>query len=55
MTRPWTVVLNGDLGSGKATVSVLLARRLGIRRVSIGDLYRRMAAVKMFLLMITVL
>src|SRR4051794_1003396 len=44
MTRPRTVVLNGDLGSGKTTVSVLLAQRLGVRRVSIGDLYRRMAA-----------
>jgi predicted cytidylate kinase len=44
MTRPGTVVLNGDLGSGKTTVSVLLAQRLGVRRVSIGDLYRRMAA-----------
>ncbi|GAA0578003.1 hypothetical protein GCM10010172_73530 [Paractinoplanes ferrugineus] len=44
MTLPRTVVLNGDLGSGKTTVSVLLAERLGVRRVSIGDLYRRMAA-----------
>ncbi|GAA2614808.1 hypothetical protein Adu01nite_33330 [Paractinoplanes durhamensis] len=44
MIRPCTVVLNGDLGSGKTTVSVMLAERLGVRRVSIGDLYRRMAA-----------
>jgi predicted cytidylate kinase len=44
MTRPRTVVFNGDLGSGKTTVSVMLAERLGVRRVSIGDLYRRMAA-----------
>lgn len=44
MTLPRTVVLNGDLGSGKTTVSVVLAERLGVRRVSIGDLYRRMAA-----------
>jgi cytidylate kinase len=44
MIRPRTVVLNGDLGSGKTTVSVMLAERLGVRRVSIGDLYRRMAA-----------
>src|SRR5947207_6926071 len=39
-----SVVLNGDLGSGKTTVSRLLAQRLGIRRISIGDLYRDMAA-----------
>jgi predicted cytidylate kinase len=39
-----SVVINGDLGSGKTTVSVLLARRLGVRRISIGDLYREMAA-----------
>ena len=39
-----TVVLNGDLGSGKTSVSVLLAQQLGVRRLSIGDLYRRMAA-----------
>jgi CMP/dCMP kinase len=38
-----SVVLNGDLGSGKSTVSVLLSRRLGIRRTSVGDLYRDMA------------
>lgn len=39
-----SVVINGDLGSGKTTVSVLLARRLGFRRVSIGDLYRELAS-----------
>jgi len=38
-----TVVINGDLGSGKSTVSILLAQRLGIRRISVGDLYREMA------------
>jgi predicted cytidylate kinase len=38
-----SVVVNGDLGGGKSTVSRLLARRLGIRRISIGDLYRHMA------------
>jgi CMP/dCMP kinase len=37
------VVINGDLGSGKSTVSALLARRLGRRRISVGDLYREMA------------
>lgn len=38
-----SVVFNGDLGSGKSTVSMLLAERLGIRRISVGDLYRQMA------------
>ena len=38
-----SIVLNGDLGSGKSTVSRLLAERLGIRRISVGDLYREMA------------
>lgn len=38
-----SIVLNGDLGSGKSTVSVELARRLGLRRISVGDLYREMA------------
>jgi CMP/dCMP kinase len=38
-----SVVLNGDLGSGKSTVSRLLAHRLGIRRISVGELYRSMA------------
>jgi len=38
-----SIVFNGDLGSGKSTVSILLAERLGIRRISVGDLYREMA------------
>jgi predicted cytidylate kinase len=38
-----SVVLNGDLGSGKSTVSILLSKRLGIRRISVGDFYREMA------------
>jgi cytidylate kinase len=38
-----SIVLNGDLGSGKSTVSKLLAKRLGIRRISVGDLYRDLA------------
>lgn len=39
-----SIVLNGDLGSGKTTVSIMLAERLGIPRISVGDLYRTMAA-----------
>jgi predicted cytidylate kinase len=38
-----SIVFNGDLGSGKSTVSVEIAKRLGMRRVSVGDLYREMA------------
>src|SRR2546423_4213592 len=38
-----SIVVNGDLGSGKSTVSTLLAQRLGVRRISVGDLYREMA------------
>lgn len=43
MAASRSVVINGDLGSGKSTVSRLLAQRLGIRRISVGDLYREMA------------
>lgn len=39
-----SIVISGDLGSGKTTVSRELAARLGVRRISIGDLYRQMAA-----------
>jgi CMP/dCMP kinase len=44
MAAQRSVVFNGDLGSGKTTVSKLLAQRLGMRRISVGDLYRDMAA-----------
>lgn len=43
MSGRQSIVLNGDLGSGKSTVSIELARRLGLRRISVGDLYREMA------------
>jgi predicted cytidylate kinase len=43
MATARSVVINGDLGSGKSTVSHLLTQRLGIRRVSVGDLYRQLA------------
>jgi cytidylate kinase len=43
MLEDRSIVVNGDLGSGKSTVSVELAKRLGLRRISIGDLYREMA------------
>lgn len=38
-----SIVVNGDLGSGKSTVSREIARRLGLRYVSMGDLYREIA------------
>jgi CMP/dCMP kinase len=38
-----SIVVNGDLGSGKSTVSTLLAQRMRLRRISVGDLYRQMA------------
>jgi CMP/dCMP kinase len=38
-----SIVVSGDLGSGKSTVTTELARRLDLRRVSVGDLYRQMA------------
>jgi cytidylate kinase len=38
-----SIVVSGDLGSGKSTVTKELSRRLGLRRVSVGDLYRQMA------------
>jgi predicted cytidylate kinase len=43
MAKRRSVVLNGDLGSGKSTVSFMLAAQLGIRRISVGDLYRKLA------------
>jgi CMP/dCMP kinase len=38
-----SIAISGDLGSGKSTVSVELSRRLGLRRVSVGDLHRELA------------
>lgn len=38
-----SITVSGDLGSGKTTVSVDLAERLGLPRVSIGDLHRELA------------
>lgn len=38
-----SIVVSGDLGSGKSTVTSLLARHLGLRRVSMGDLHRAIA------------
>jgi cytidylate kinase len=38
-----SIVINGDLGSGKSTVTTELAARLGMRRVAMGDVHRAMA------------
>jgi CMP/dCMP kinase len=38
-----SVVINGDLGSGKSTVAEAVSQRLGIKRLSIGDLHRQIA------------
>jgi len=43
MVRPRSITINGDLGSGKSTVAIELARRLGRRRISMGDIYREIA------------
>ncbi|HZB30246.1 MAG TPA: cytidylate kinase family protein [Streptosporangiaceae bacterium] len=43
MERPRTITINGDLGSGKSTVAIELANRLGRRRISMGDIYRQIA------------
>jgi cytidylate kinase len=38
-----SIVINGDLGSGKTTIARLIAERTGLRSISIGDLYREIA------------
>jgi CMP/dCMP kinase len=43
MKRPRSITINGDLGSGKSTVAIELADRLGWRRISMGDIYRQIA------------
>ena len=46
MTNPRSIVISGDIGSGKSTISLQLASRLGLRRVSVGNLYRDMAGAR---------
>jgi CMP/dCMP kinase len=41
-----SIVVNGDLGSGKSTVSREIAARLRLRYVSVGDLYREIARTR---------
>ncbi len=46
MTNPRSIVISGDIGSGKSTISLQLASRLGLRRVSVGNIYRDMAQAR---------
>lgn len=43
MAHPRSIVVSGDLGSGKSTVTSQLASRLGMPKVSMGELYREIA------------
>lgn len=43
MAHPRSIVVSGDLGSGKSTVTSQLAIRLGLPKVSMGELYREIA------------
>jgi CMP/dCMP kinase len=43
MTQVRSITISGDLGSGKTTISEILAERLQIRRIGVGDIYRKMA------------
>lgn len=43
MSNQQSIVISGDLGSGKSTISEQVAKRLGIRKVSMGDIMREMA------------
>jgi cytidylate kinase len=38
-----SIAVSGDLGSGKSTVAAELSRRLGLAKVSLGDIHRSMA------------
>ena len=43
MSEQQSITISGDLGSGKSTVATELARRLGFRKVSLGDIHRAIA------------
>jgi predicted cytidylate kinase len=43
MVMQRSITLSGDLGSGKSTVATELSRRLGLRKVSMGDYHRELA------------
>jgi CMP/dCMP kinase len=46
MASAKSIVISGDLGSGKSTISFQLADRLNLRRVSMGDIYREIARTR---------
>jgi cytidylate kinase len=41
-----SIAISGDLGSGKSTIAAGLSRRLGLRIVSMGGIYREMAQAR---------
>jgi len=43
MVMQRSITLSGDLGSGKSTIAIELSRRLGLRKVSMGDYHRSLA------------
>ncbi|GHG92720.1 hypothetical protein [Comamonas sp. JC664] len=45
---PWTVVIGGRHGAGKNTLAERLALAVGLRAYNVGDLKRRMSAVRGF-------
>ncbi len=44
VTHTRSVVISGDLGSGKSAIAAALSAQLGRRMISVGSLYREMAA-----------
>src|SRR5581483_6356909 len=43
MSKKWIVAIDGPAGSGKSTVTHLLARKLGYTHIDTGALYRAVA------------
>jgi predicted cytidylate kinase len=43
MSKDRSLTISGDLGSGKSTVATKISERLGLRKVSLGDMHRDIA------------